>query len=66
MAAPNRPLQGLIHSAGQPGARSSSQLVTAELQALADPPAHTVDSRVLNALIAEARTPLYAATSLDN
>jgi hypothetical protein len=51
----NRPLHNLITTTGNPATRSSSSLVTPQLQAYADPQfTPTVDPTLLNYLVHEA------------
>ena len=51
----NRPLHNLITTSGNPATRSSSSLVTPQLQAYADPQfTPTVDPTLLNYLVHEA------------
>ena len=52
MATP-RPLHALISSTGHPASASSSNLVSPHLVALADPPQHTVDARLVELLADE-------------
>ncbi|GAA5840621.1 hypothetical protein JCM9279_007384 [Rhodotorula babjevae] len=48
-----RPLHTLISSTGHPASASSSNLVSPHLLALADPPQHTVDARLVELLADE-------------
>ncbi|BGP01979.1 TRAPP complex subunit trs33 [Rhodotorula toruloides ATCC 204091] len=62
MASP-APLQALLSSTGTPSAnRSSSSLITPPLLALADPPQHTVDARLVEFFVQETIRTLLDST----
>ncbi|GAA6003484.1 Trs33p, partial [Rhodotorula paludigena] len=51
--ATNRPLHALVTSSGHPHNRSSSSLLSPAVSALADPPAHSADARLVDLVHAE-------------